>query len=666
MLGQYIVFGIIFYFLSLFLSGALAFVDRSFINAAWLFIVSNIVGCISGVLYFFGFFGYDITIAHFDWFFQFSPHIASLSAIFFILISGVSAVVGVYSVRYLTIYEKTYDPRSVLFMMAFFVLGMQGVIVSNNTFSFLFFWELMSITSFFLVFVDRTEQSISAAFLYFIMTHLGASAILGGFLILGNGSFLFELSGIYDAAQMLSPALRNTAFLLFVFGFGSKAGLVPFHIWLPEAHPQAPSNISALMSGLMLKIAIYGFVMIILAMGQMPVWIALIVLFLGILSSIVGALYAVVERDMKRAFAYSSIENMGIIFSMFGLALYFFAQNASLNVEVIGVSIVAFALFHAISHALFKTALFLASGVVISHTHTKSLDAMGGLAKVMPFFTFGFLVVTLSALPIPPFGTFYGEWGFVQNIIFAMRDMIMESKTIILLLGTLIVTGLVSGLAIFAMIRIFSLSMLGLSHDPQRAHRDEKKDHFLIMPIVFLGSAVLVCGFFASAIVDMLTFAVYTGGGYARDITMNIAPHMATMVGMGTVLCFFVGVVIHMWIKKNTRMRTYHTWDCGQPIDATMQYSATAFCAPIRFFFLTFIGRKKVMSSQPITQSNPWIVKNTFTLSIRSKWSDIFYAPIAKILLFIADQIRFVQNGRIQYYVLFLLLALILTLIFAL
>lgn len=666
MLGQCIVFGVTFYFLSLLFSGVFAIVGRSFVKATWLFVFSNVIGFLFSAIYFFEFFGQNIILARFDWFLQFTPQLTPLSAIFFLIVSGVSAVVGVYSVRYLTLYEDLYSPRIIQFLMSFFVLGMQGVLIANNTFSFMFFWEIMSITSFFLVFSDRSQQSISAAFLYFIMTHLGASAILGGFLILGGGSFFFDLENIRSASQELSPTALSCAFLLFTFGFGSKAGLVPFHVWLPEAHPQAPSNISALMSGLMLKIAVYGFITIMLTMANVPAWAGLIVLFLGLLSSVVGVLYAVVERDMKRAFAYSSIENMGIIFVMLGMAIYLLAQDSYVNAHMIAYSIVAFAILHAISHALFKTALFLSSGVVINRVHTKSLDAMGGIAKMMPFFAFGFLMVILSSLPIPPFSTFFGEWGFIQNIIIAMREMIGETGALVLFLVILTISGMVSGLAIFAMVRIFSISMLGLPHHLDMESRDEKEDHLLIFPIVFLGLVVFALGFFAQTILNSLFVSVYTMANYVHMVSYENLHTSSYFIGSVIILFFMAMYMLKKVISFNQKEREYHTWDCGQPINATMQYSATAFAAPIRFFFLTFIGRNKIMQSKPIIESNPWIREHIFTLSIRSKWSDILYVPIAKFLLFFAEKIRFVQGGRIQYYILFLLFALIFTLIFTL
>jgi len=414
MMENYIIFGVGFYFLTLVLSAFLAFFGKSFRKATILFVFSNGAGFLSAILFFLFFSKEVFVFAKFDGFFHFVPRLNFLSALFFSIISGVSCLIGVYSLRYLELYKETYNPRVVQFLMSFFVLGMQGVLLSNTAFSFLFFWEVMSITSFFLVFSDKKEESIKAAFLYFVMTHLGASAILGGFLILGQGSLMFNLDDINIASQNLSAGFLNLAFLLFVFGFGSKAGLVPFHIWLPEAHPQAPSNISAMMSGLMLKVAVYGFILITLNLFGIPAWGGLIVLALGLLSGIVGVLYATVERDIKKAFAYSSIENMGIIFTMLGLAIYLLALGRH---QTIAYSIVAFAIFHAINHALFKSALFLSSGVIMSRVHTKSLEMMGGIAKIMPIFSLAFLLAILGSLPLPLFGTFYGEWGFIRNII---------------------------------------------------------------------------------------------------------------------------------------------------------------------------------------------------------------------------------------------------------
>ncbi|MFA6183535.1 MAG: proton-conducting transporter membrane subunit [Parcubacteria group bacterium] len=664
MLEQIITYSIGIYFFSLFLSGLLSFSGKSFKLATWLFVFSNIIGFFSGIIYFLNFFPKRITFLHLDWFLNFAPQLNLLSAIFFILLSIVSAIVGVYSVRYLELYKKSYNPRIVQFLMSFFVLGMQGVFISNNSFAFLFFWEVMSIASFFLVLSDRTQESVRAAFIYFIMTHLGASAILGGFLILGNGSILFDLNNIQSASSNLSYEKICLVFLLFAFGFGSKAGLVPFHVWLPEAHPQAPSNISALMSGLMLKVAVYGFVFIVIGLANIPSWLGLVIVFLGLLSSMTGVLYATMERDIKRAFAYSSIENMGIVFTMLGLAIYFLAGNPH---SLVAYSLIAFTIFHALNHALFKTALFLSSGVIINQAHTKSLDAMGGIAKAMPWFSFVFLMVILSSLPLPPWGTFYGEWGLIQNIISLMHANISTPSVLVLLVVILVIIGLVSGLAMLAMIKIFGLSMLGLPHNKEiNKDINEENSYLLTAPIAVLGGLVLMLGFFAKPIIFQITTQLQSFNNnteYVSGVFINIS---SITVGLMALVIGFLIYISKDFIFKNKKERVYQTWDCGQAIDATMQYSATAFSAPIRFFFLTFIGRKKIIQSTAICETNPWIRKYSFSLSIRSVWSDAFYRPIAGGLLLLAEKTKLIQNGRIQYYILFLLFALIITLIFAL
>ncbi len=664
MMEKIIIFSMGVYFLGLILSALVAFLRKSFKGGASLFILSNAAGFLSALVYLLNFSGTNFVLARFDWFFQFTPRLNFLCAIFFLTISGVSLLVGVYSLRYLELYKKEYSPRVVQALLAFFVLGMQGVLLANNTFAFLFFWEVMSITSFFLVFSDRKEESVKAAFLYFIMTHLGASAILGGFLILSRGEFIFNLSDINQASQNLPPGLSILAFLLFVFGFGSKAGLVPFHVWLPEAHPQAPSNVSAMMSGLMLKVAVYGFLMVMLSMAHITGWTGLIVLFLGLLSGVVGVLYAVVTRDMKKTFAYSSIENMGIIFAMLGLAIYLLALG---NHQVIAYAVVAFAIFHAINHALFKTALFLSSGVVISRVHSKSLELMGGLAKMLPIFSFAFLLSILGSLPLPLFGTFYGEWGLVQNILTLLSASTTSAGTIILLLTMLSLVGLISGLAIFAMIKVYSISMLGLPRNAHMEKRKESADYLLIAPILFLAGGVIIFGFLAKFFISMIAVHIQTIS-LASPASLVIVPVDISSFFVSSAIVLF-GLFIYFAQKvilTNKKERIYHTWDCGQPIDATMEYSATAFSAPIRFFFLSFIGRKKTLESQAVSEANPWIRKYAFSLSIRPNWINVLYEPVAKAFLGLAEKIRLIQSGRIQYYILFLLLALIITLIFAL
>ena len=655
------------YFVGLLLSGCFAIIGGQWRKSVQLFVIVNIVGFIAGLSFLFGFSSKELVLGQWSSLFDFAPTVNILSGIFFTVIAGVSAMVGVYSMRYLELYEKTYNPALTQFLTVFFVLGMQGVLLANNSFAFLFFWEVMSIASFFLVMADRTQQSIRAAFLYFIMTHLGASAILGGFMILGSGSVFFDFSNIAIASASLTPTLSALTFCLFLFGFGSKAGLVPFHVWLPEAHPEAPSNISALMSGLMLKVAVYGFIKIVFSLIGLPTWAGLIVIALGLLSAIVGVLYAVIERDMKRAFAYSSIENMGIIFTMLGIALFVLAQSSKDSMIAMSNILVVFAIFHAINHAFFKTGLFLSSGVAINRFHSKRLEVMGGLAKLMPFFSFAFLIAILASAPLPPFGTFYGEWGLIQNVITLLHSSVLDPTALLIILGSIALLGLVSGLAVFAMIKIYGISALGLPRDKHVDRRSEKTDYLLSGPIMILGLGVVVLGIFAKSIIAWMN---NYGSLLATASMKNTIAATSNLSSVGVFLMPVVFITLaygaYKFFGSEAGEREYHTWDCGQPIDQTMEYSATAFSAPIRFFFLHLLGRDKKLKSVPVVETNPWIRSYTFELSFTSVWKDKLYAPIAAILNVLAQRVKMLQGGRIQYYLLFVLGTLIVTLIIVL
>lgn len=659
---QYLSILVSFYFAGLLLS-AIFTLRKNCDQALRIFVAANILGTLAGVIYFLQDFGQTVVLANLDDFFHFAPQLNLLSAIFFTVISGASALVGIYSMRYLELYKETYDRNSVEMLMAFFVLGMQGVLLASNPFGFLFFWEVMSVSSFFLVMADKSTQAIKAAFLYFIMTHLGASAILGGFLILGQGNLFFDFSSLASAAQSLSPAMLAFAFWLFLFGFGSKAGLVPFHVWLPEAHPQAPSNISAMMSGLMLKVAVYGFIMVAFKFTNVPAWLVLLVIALGIISAFLGVLNAVLEKDIKRAFAYSSIENMGIIFTMLGLALWV-TNFGGQNLTLVGMAILAYAIFHAISHAFFKTGLFLSSGVVMNRFHTKNMNVMGGLVKIMPIFSFAFLLAILSSLPIAPFGTFYGEWGLVQNILTVLRSQAFEIPVMLMFIFVLAVMGIVGGLAVFAMVKIFAISMLGLDRSKHVEKRAEKTDYLLTLPIFVLAMSVLGLGLFAQKILG----ALMSKDANILNIQVSNKSMFLSSPLVFVVLFGFLLLVIaaKKLVIKKTSERIYHTWDCGQPINETMEYTATAFSAPIRFFFLNFIHRVNKLNSEAVVETNPWIRKFTFDLVLESFMQDKIYAPVANFFVAGAEKLKKIQSGRIQYYLLFLLFTLIVTLMIVL
>ena len=580
-------------------------------------------------------------------------------AIFFSLISFVSVLCAVYAGPYLRSYQESYHLPSLNALVAAFVLGMQMVILSQSPLAFMTGWEVMSIASFFLVMSDRSQDSIRAALLYLVMTHLGAAAILAGFLFLSQGSLFIDFSTLASLAWTAPSWLLWTCFGLFFFGFGSKAGLVPLHVWLPEAHPAAPSHISAFMSGVMLKVAIYGFLRVLLfILPPIGTTASLIILGFGLLTALYGVLYAVVDRDFKRTLAFSSIENIGLIFTMIGVA--FFASSVGLE-GLYQTAIVA-AVFFTIAHAIFKTGLFLASGVVVRAVHSRNLEKMGGLAKRLPVFSMFFCMLALAAASLPPFGPFFGEWMFFQGLLQSFSST--SALVSIVLIFTFTLVALVGGLAIFAMVKLFALSMLA---EPRSVHAQEVHEPPSAGELFSVGVcalAILFLGLYAPTVLTLI------GGGDMTASPLELSIGSAT-IQPSLILWLLLGCVFLAWIGRRLTSRVehereYHGWDCGQPIDASMEYTATAFSAPIRFFFRLMLRIKKRVETQPVVASNPWIVSHTSTVHVRSIWMDFGYLPAGRFLLGVADQVKKIQNGNIRFYLFLIFATIILTLWIAL
>ncbi|MBI4598767.1 hypothetical protein HY734_01050 [Candidatus Uhrbacteria bacterium] len=589
------------------------------------------------------------------------------SAIFFAIVGLVSCLCSVYAIAYVRQSHEGYHIASLNAATALFVLGMQGVLLSTNVLGFMAFWELMSITSFFLVMADRKPASIKAALFYFVMTHLGAAAILTGFFVLAQGTILADFRTLAFSAQVIpAPALALT-FFLFLFGFGSKAGLVPFHAWLPEAHPQAPSHISALMSGVMLKVAVYGFLrMMLFLIPSLPATFGLVIIGLGLASAIFGALYAVIERDIKRVLAFSSIENIGIIFTMIGVGAYAFANRLP------GLLVVALlaAVFHCVSHALFKSGLFLAAGAIVHATGTRSLERMGGLAKRMPLLSGAFLVLALSAAALPPFGPFYGEWMFLQSLVQSLAAPTDGAVTGVLVL-VLFAVVLASALAIFAMVKLFGIATLGAPRS-EAAEKAVEPPASMNAPILLLALLLAWMGVFAPALVSLVggKDLVSAANRLPAIEIVGIRPDASLVVPaavfLGLLACLGLVFLLRRLLSDAKRERSYHTWNCGQPIDASMEYTATAFSAPIRFFFRFLLRTKNTVVAIPVVATNPWICRRELFLNLRSVWMDYGYLPIARTCLRAASIVRRVQSGSVQLYVAFIFLALLVTLVIAL
>lgn len=583
------------------------------------------------------------------------------SAIFYSLVSAITMLVAAFAVPYYERYKPGFDVRGLNALTALLVFGMQGVILSTNIVGFVTFWEIMSMSTFGLILLSGTTSAKKAGFLYLVLAHLGAGAIMAGLFLLSGGALLSDFSVLAMVTGQLPNITLYVALGLLLFGFGSKAGLVPFHVWLPEAYSEAPVTATALMSGAGITLALYGFLRVLLFMlPGIPMWFIVTTLIAGLLSAVIGVLYAVVERDIKRLLAYSSAENMGLIFAMVGVALLAGQEGSA---ELTQAALYA-ALFLTTAHALFKAGLFLSTGVISAVVGSRRLEDMGGLAKRMPQFSMAVCVLALTAASMPPFGSFIAEWAFLQSVVGALATA--TPTLMVTLVVVLAVTGFVTGLALFAMVKMYGIAFLAeprtdkaaMAHEPEAA---------LLTPIVIIALLGLLLGLFSPLVLGKIgaisLVSAETGSQTLKLSGVHLAPVTGFLVMVGVIVALHL---LRQLFTDTKRERVYQTWNCGQPITPRMEYTATAFSAPIRFFFRFFLRTQKAVGTTPIILTNPWIASRTMNLQVRQVWYDRVYVPAGIGLTKLARFVSKLQNGSIQFYIGLILLTLFVTLIVAL
>ena len=470
-----------------------------------------------------------------------------------------------------------------------FILSMIGVVVSANALVFLFFWEIMSLTSWQLILTEaKSKESIKAARFYFFMTHFGFLFLLLFFLIVTNGNLEIDFARMKDIASLF--AYPTLLFIFLSLGFLSKAGVVPLHVWLPYAHPQAPSPVSALMSGVMLKVAIYAmFRFLFDVLYPWPIEWGVVILSLGAISALVGVLYALSEHDIKALLANHSIENIGIILIGFGMGMIF----DTLGLKSLSIFSFIAALFHSFNHMSFKSLLFMGAGSVLHQTHTKNMEKYGGLIKAMPITALTFLIASISISALPPSNGFLSEWMIFQSMLGSSHiDNTSLKLAIPFAIFALAMTG---GLAIACFVKAYGITFLGLSRSKNAKYAKEvnglMKSGMLLMTFVVF-SLMLFTPFyikwFDKAFVDMGKVSVY------KDIFPNGIWHMHSVgANSGVVsplVLLFLLIAITMLIfftykLFNVKERVYHTWACGYETNSKTQYSTTGFAGPIRRFF---------------------------------------------------------------------------------
>jgi len=574
--------------------------------------------------------------------------------IFFLSVIGlVSIPSAIFATGYLR-GESALKKLTVSALFLCFVSSMCFVVTAGNLLSFLIFWELMSLTSYFLVVLDyKHEKSVRAGTIYLVMTHAGTACLMAALFILYKYAGSFDYLAVKEAAALMPVNVRNAVFLLSFVGFATKAGVVPFHIWLPYAHPQAPSYISSVMSGVMIKIAIYGMIRFYInLLAPAPAWWGAVILIFGIFSCLAGAIYALMARDLKKILAYSSVENIGIILLGIGAAVFFSGRGMG------GLAALALCagLYHLVNHALFKGLLFLCSGSVYRQTGgLRDMEKMGGLIRPMPVTALFFLIGAMGISALPPLNGFVSEWLTFQVFFSAFTQSGGAVKMFMVLSAS--VLALTGGLAAACFVRAFGMTFLAM---PRSKHAQEAKEANLSMKagMALLAVPVILFGAGAGLIAPVMyniSQSVLGGEKIAHTFySVSVLPFtiMISLAALGAVVFILMKFVIK--VKRTI----YNTWDCGYyALDSRTEYTPTAFAKPFRivfgFFLLPYRKSEKIRDSFYHVSAFKY---ETHTTLVFKKY---FYEPIVSLIYAFACKMRKLQPGSIHLYILYIFITLV-------
>jgi len=598
----------------------------------------------------------------------------ALSGYFFTVIGLLSLFVSIFSIGYVKGFLGHRSVTNLVIFYCLFIAGMLMVILADDALSFLISWEIMAGSSYFLViFENEKAENRKAALLYLIVAHVGAIAILLAFGILAGIASHDSFNGYtFDAMRKANiPAHWATvAFALSFFGFSAKAGVIPLHAWLPEAHPAAPSNVSALMSGVMLKTAIYGIIRVTFDIIHVfPWWWGAIVLSLGLLSTVMGVLYALMQHDLKRLLAYHSVENIGIILIGVGLSMIFISFQLPL---LAALGLLA-GLYHTMNHAIFKGLLFMGAGSVLHATGERNMEEMGGLIHSMPWTAAMFLVGCLSIAALPPFNGFVSEWLTFQA--FLLSPALPNHLLILLIPLGAALLALSGALAAACFVKAFGVTFLGHWRGHNKPHVHEvpwsMRIGMLLAGASCLGLGVLPTLFinWIDVIAKQLTggtlslSATKYGWMWLTPISYERASYSGFIVFVG-ILTVVAATYLLLHVKPGM-IRRSHIWDCGfEKLTSRMQYNATSFAQPIRRIFGFLFSIRERVEQAPHAGHKAFPKKLHYYLSVRDRVWKWLYKPFVEVSFWLARQAGRLQQGHIQTYLIYSFLTILALLVF--
>lgn len=586
--------------------------------------------------------------------FPFSLSIDRLSAFFVFLICLVAAPVTLFSSSYIARHYEGTRRDWLWVLLPLFLMSMLLVVTASAGFAFLFGWELMTLLSAALIVIDGdSKERRHNIFIYLLMMHAGAAAVIGAFLLFLPHAHGLDFVQLRSSIAFLPQSSRTAIFLLAFVGFGTKAGIVPLHLWLPKAHPIAPTPVSALMSAVMLKTAVYGFVRFAFDfLGGGPAWWGYLVLIVGGVSGVLGVLYAIAEHDLKRLLAYHSVENIGIIYLALGAALIFIAYQAPIWATL---ALLA-GLLHCLNHAIFKGLLFLGAGAISDSTHTLDLEELGGLLKRMRITGTVFLIACCSIVGLPLFNGFISEWLLFRSFL-AASGLHNLTAAIILPLATGVLA-LIGGLAAACFAKVYGVAFLGRPRS-EEAERAGEVSPTMQWGMILLAVACIVIGVMPALLLTPLSATIreFLPGAALPEEASSIAALMPWIALSVALLVIVIASVRH--VKK-----TAPTWACGLPgLNPRMQYTSTAFSKPLRKVFSRVYKPERTVEVLPANQ--PFFPSSISFRSVRTtSFEKSLYRPAVDAVVAAAYRLRRLQTGNMQIYLLYIFVALIALLMF--